>query len=306
MNLNNNKNNTDLSASKNIARGSFEETKLDDGFFVLTYQNDTNEVQIAEREIDSSFIQFHFCVKGSSEFIFNNGAYRLKIEEENSLLLYNPQRDLPIHLEVHSKSWLVSVLVSIKKFHGLFSQEADYITFLSDDNKDKKYYKDGKISPSMAISLNQIINYNLNSSIKNLYFKGKGLELLSLYFNRSEDADIEQCPFLVDETNVIKIRKAKDIIISRMSEPPTLHALSEEIGLSLKKLKEGFKQIYGDSVFSFLFDYKMEVARKLLEAGDHNVNEVGLKVGYSTSSHFISAFKKKYGTTPKKYLMSLS
>ncbi|WP_435412994.1 helix-turn-helix transcriptional regulator [Psychroserpens mesophilus] len=306
MNLNNNKNNSDFKDSKNIARGSFKETKLDDGFFVLTYQNESHTIQIVEREIDSRFIQFHFCVKGSSEFIFNNGNYRLKIEEENSLLLYNPQRDLPIHLEVNPNSWLVSVLVSIKKFHGLFSQEADYISFLSDDNKDKKYYKDGKISPSMAIALNQIINYNLNSIIKSIYFKGKALELLSLYFNRSEDADIEQCPFLVDETNVIKIRKAKDIIISRMAEPPTLQELSDEIGLSLKKLKEGFKQIYGDSVFSFLFDYKMEVARKLLESGDHNVNEVGLKVGYSTSSHFISAFKKKYGTTPKKYLMSLS
>jgi len=295
----------DFSGSKNIATGSFNETRLDEGFFVLTYQNETSDLQIVEREIDSSFIQFHYCIKGSSDFIFNNGNYRLKIEEENSLLLYNPQRDLPIHLEVHSKSWLVTVLVSIKKFHGLFSQEADYITFLSVDNKDKKYYKDGKITPSMAIALNQIINFNLNSSIKTLYFKGKALELLSLYFNRSEDADIEQCPFLVDETNVIKIRKAKDIMIARMAEPPTLQELSEEIGLSLKKLKEGFKQIYGDSVFSFLFDYKMEVARKLLEAGDHNVNEVGLKVGYSTSSHFISAFKKKYGTTPKKYLMAL-
>ncbi|MCD2258152.1 helix-turn-helix transcriptional regulator [Psychroserpens luteolus] len=305
MNLNNNKNNSNFQGPKNVARGSFDETKLDDGFFVLTYQNEASHIQTLEREIDSSFIQFHFCIKGSSEFIFNNGNYRLKIEEENSLLLYNPQRDLPIHLEVYPNSWLVSVLVSIKEFHGLFSQEADYITFLSEDNKDKKYYKDGKISPSMAIVLNQLINYNLNSSIKNLYFKGKALELLSLYFNRSEDADIEQCPFLVDETNVIKIRKAKDIIIARMAEPPTLQELSEEIGLSLKKLKEGFKQIYGDSVFSFLFDYKMEVARKLLEAGDHNVNEVGLKVGYSTSSHFISAFKKKYGTTPKKYLMAL-
>lgn len=295
----------ELSNSENTARGSFKETRLDDGFFVLTYQNEMNEMQIVEREIDSSFIQFHYCIKGSSDFVFNNGNYRLKIEEENSLLLYNPQRDLPIHLEVHSKSWLVTVLVSIKKFHGLFSQEADYITFLSVDNKDKKYYKDGKITPSMAIALNQIINFNLNSSIKTLYFKGKALELLSLYFNRSEDADIEQCPFLVDETNVIKIRKAKDIMIARMAEPPTLQELSEEIGLSLKKLKEGFKQIYGDTVFSFLFDYKMEVARKLLEAGNHNVNEVGLKVGYSTSSHFISAFKKKYGTTPKKYLMAL-
>jgi len=60
-------------------------------------------------------------------------------------------------------------------------------------------------------------------------------------------------PFLVDESNVIKIRKAKDIVIARMAEPPSLQELSDEIGLSLKKLKEGFKQIYGDTVFSFLF-----------------------------------------------------
>lgn len=291
---------------KSIARGTFNETKIDDGFFVLTYQNENPVIETVEREIDSSFIQFHFCIKGSSDFIFNNGSYTLNIQEETSLLLYNPQRDLPIHLEVNPNSWLVTILISIKKFHGLFSQEADYITFLSDDNKDKKYYKDGEISPSMAIVLNQLINYNLNQSIKNIYYKGKAYELLSLYFNRSEDANIEQCPFLVDETNVTKIKMAKDIVISRIAEPPSLQELADEIDLSLKKLKEGFKQIYGDSVFSFLFDYKMEFSRKLLEAGDHNVNEVGLKVGYSTSSHFIAAFKKKYGTTPKKYIMSLT
>ena len=290
---------------KSIAKGFFIETRADDGVFILTHQNDTQEVKTIEREIDSSFIQFHFCLKGESQFLFNKGSYTLNVAEETSLLLYNPERDLPIHLEVKPNSWLVSVLISIKQFHGLFSQEADYITFLSEDNRDKKYYKDGKISPSMAIALNQLINYNLNHSVKNIYFKAKAYEVLSLYFNRSEDADIEQCPFLVDESNVLKIRKAKDIVISRMAEPPSLQELADEIGLTLKKLKEGFKQIYGDSVFSFLLDYKMEVARKLLESGVHNVNEVGLKVGYSTSSHFIAAFKKKYGTTPKKYVQSV-
>jgi AraC-like DNA-binding protein len=44
----------------------------------------------------------------------------------------------------------------------------------------------------------------------------------------------------------------------------------------------------------------------MLTDGNQNVNEVGLRLGYSTSSHFIAAFKKKYGTTPKKYIMSLS
>ncbi len=297
--------NRELENMKNVAQSSFEETKVEDGFLVLTYKNDEKETQSLIKDIHSDYIQFHFCLKGSSKFVFNEGRYLLDIREENSLLLYNPQQDLPINLRVTPNSWMVSILISIKKFHGLFSQEADYISFLNEDNKDKKYYKDGSITPSMAIVLNQLINFNLNHSIKDLYFKGKAYELLSLYFNRSEDADIEQCPFLVDETNVIKIRKAKDIIVARMAEPPSLQELADEIGLSLKKLKEGFKQIYGDSVFSFLFDYKMELARKLLESGENNVNEVGLKVGYSTSSHFIAAFKKKYGTTPKKYIMSL-
>ena len=176
---------------------------------------------------------------------------------------------------------------------------------MAPDNKEKKYYSQEGVSPAIAVVLSQIMNYNLHPSIKDLYIKGKVYELISLYFNKSSDADIEQCPFLVDEDNVKRIRHAKEIVISRMMEPPTLAELSKEIGLPLKKLKEGFKQIYGDSVYSFLFDYKMEHARKLLEVGKHNVNEIGLKVGYSTSSHFIAAFRKKYGTTPKKYVMSI-
>lgn len=121
-----------------------------------------------------------------------------------------------------------------------------------------------------------------------------------------QNVDVEQCPFLVDEENVGKIKKAKGIIISRMAEPPSLSDLAQEVNLPINKLKEGFKQVYGEPVFSFLFEYKMEVARQLLASGTLNVNEVGLKVGYSTSSHFIAAFKKKYGVTPKKFVMSLS
>ena len=291
---------------KNTAKGSFEEVLIDQGIFVIKIQNDDVQVQKVSREIDSSFIQFHFCLKGSAKFIFNDGRYALDVAEENSLLLYNTQVDLPLNLELNANSWLVSIVMTIQKFHSLFSKEADYIPFLSKDNKEKKYYNQEAFSPAIAVILSQIMNYNLHPSIKELYIKGKVYELTALYFNKSNDSDIEQCPFLVDEDNIRKIRKAKEIMINRMAEPPTLAELSEEISLPLKKLKEGFKQIYGDSVFSFLFDYKMEFARKMLESGHHNVNEVGLKVGYSTASHFISAFKKKYGTTPKKYLMALA
>lgn len=291
---------------KNNAERAFEKTKLEDGFYLLKFQNEEDSPWKILRNIGSSFIQFHFCGKGEITFVYNSGSYKLPLSEEKSLLLYNPKRNLPIDLELQPHSWLISLIISIDKFHSLFSQEAEYISFLSLENKDKQYYKDALTSPSIMIVLNQIANYNIVPSIKNLYYKGKAYELLSLYFNKTEDANIEQCPFLSDEDNVLKIRKAKDIIIANMAEPPSLQELSQEIGLGLKKLKEGFKQIYGDSVYSFLFDYKMDYSRKLLDTGEYNVNEVGLKVGYSTSSHFIAAFKKKFGTTPKKYLMSLT
>ncbi len=283
-----------------------KEISIEKGFFVLLFKNETDQLQQFEKDVERKYIQFHFCIKGSSRFNFNNNSYALDVLDSRHILLYNTTQKLPVNLDLRAKSWVVSVFISIEKFHSLFSQEAIYIPFLSEENKTKKYYDDGLTTPQMAIVLNQILNFNINSSIKSLYVKGKVYELLSLFFNTNEGVENEKCPFLIDEDYVQKIKKAKDIIITRMAEPPSLQELADEVGLSLKKLKEGFKQIYGDSVFSFLFNYKMEFSRKLLETNTVNVNEVGMRVGYSTSSHFIAAFKKKFGITPKKYIQSLN
>ncbi len=291
---------------KNNDKSLAKLTEIEEGFFVMRFQNDSAAVIRETREMSSSFIQFHFCTKGRGDFLFNDGNYSFPVEEENNILLFNPQRDLPMDLNLAPNAWLVSVVISIKKFHSLFSQDADHIHFLSPDNLTKKYYDTSIITPSMAVVLSQILSANVHPSMQALYLKGKVYELLSLYFNKSEDANSEQCPFLVDEENVRKIRQAKEIILTHMAEPPSLQALSDEIELSLSKLKEGFKQLYGDTVYGYLLSHKMEEARRMLESGKYNVNEVGLKIGYSTASHFIAAFKKKYGTTPKKYLLSLS
>ncbi|MGJ8762166.1 MULTISPECIES: AraC family transcriptional regulator [unclassified Polaribacter] len=290
---------------KNVGESTFEEITLEKGFYVLHFQNESKEVENFERKINNAFIQIHFCLRGKSKFLFNNGTYSFDVLDNRAILLYNPQGVLPINLEIQPKTTLVSLLISIEKFHSLFSKESGYIPFLSNENSNKKYYDDTEIKPTVSIILQQIINSKTNNSIRDLYVRGKVYELLSIHFQKEENPEGEFCPFLVDEQNVLKIRKAKEIIIARMAEPPSLQELANEIGLNIKKLKEGFKQIYGDTVYSFLFDYKMEYARKLLESNQFNVNEVGVKVGYSTSSHFIAAFKKKFGTTPKKYVMSL-
>lgn len=292
--------------TKNIAEGSCRKLGLEEGCYILLAKNESSNIQKVTHPIDRSFIQFHFCLKGGGKFIFNEGRYAMEITEDHSLLLYNTQTDLPLNLEFKPGSQLVSLVMTIRSFHALFSTEAGYIPFLSEENRSKKYYAQDPISPAVSVILNQLVNYNLHPSVSSLYLRGKIYELIALLFNRGDDTLLEQCPYLVDEDHLKRIRRAKEIIIERMSEPPGLKPLAEEVGLSLKKLKEGFKQVYGDSVYSFLFDYKMEYARRMLESQKYNVNEVGLKVGYSTASHFIAAFRKKFGTTPKKYVMSLA
>jgi len=249
---------------KSIAKGSTESFTVDNGIILLKQTNDNEFASNFNFNISKDYIQFHFCLKGTSKFLFNQGSYVFNVENENSILLYNPNKELPIDLLLDSNSQVLSILISIKKFHSLFSDESDQISFLNNDNIGNKLYKEKQIGPMIAIILNQMYQQSLNLSMYKLYLRGKVFELMSLYFSKDKEMDIEQCPFLADDNNIKKIKKAKEIIISRMIEPPTLVQLAKEVDISLKKLKQGFKQVYGTSVFSFLIDYKMQVSKRLL------------------------------------------
>src|SRR3970282_2831071 len=108
---------------------SQEIIKREDDVTLIRFQNDSIDAFQAQREVSSGLIQFHFGLKGNAKFIFNQGNYVLELKEEKSLLLYNPQKELSLNLELAPNSWVISVIICIKKFHALFSTEADYITF---------------------------------------------------------------------------------------------------------------------------------------------------------------------------------
>lgn len=280
-----------------------EEIDIQEGFRVITLNNTSEEKLNYQKGVESTFIQLHFCVNCVSCLFFNE-HYSINIKETKSILLYNPKQNLPINLTIQPKGKHLILIVSIKVFHSFFSKVAGLIPFLNEGNKDKKYYLDKELTPSEVLIVNQIFKEQIHNTLHDLYLKGKIYELLSLYFNKTDDEN-QACPFLEDEDNVEKIKKAKQIVINNMAEPPSLQEIADEIVLSLPKLKEGFKHIYGDTVFNFLLDYKLEFARRLLLSKKHNISEISNQIGYSTASHFISAFKKKYGTTPKQYMMNL-
>ncbi len=287
----------------NIAESSSVMYNLDSGIILLNINRLDSHTNFLWNDLSSEYIQLHFGLKGNAKVHFNQKNYTLDLGEEQSFLIYNPNQHLPLDLEIQKGGSVISLFVKIELFHSFFSEVADHIPFLNEEHLNKKYYDQSPINPETILVLNQINKLRFQDHLQHLYLKGKAYELISVYFNQSAD-ESRSCPYLMDDEYLSKIKAVKDIVVEKMIAPPSLNELAEEVGLNLKKLKQGFKQVYGSSVFNFLFDYKMEFSRKLLDSGKYNINEVGEKVGYSTASHFIASFKKKYGITPKKYVQS--
>ena len=262
----------------------------------------TEKNNIFYDKLDASYIQFHFCISGSITFNYNKGAYNLKLDEGKFLTLYNPEKHLTIDASAAKNSKVISVLIPIVEFHKLFSSSSSDIPFFENKSLNQKHYSENLISNSILIVLNQIIKNDMDNSTRSLLYKAKIYELFSLIFKKTKEIDLDQCPFLKNDENLKKIAKAKDVILKDIKNPPSLIELSKTIDLSLKNLKKGFKEIYGKPVYKYLFDFKMERAKQLLSNGNLNVNEVSYDLGYSSSSHFIAAFKKKYGITPRTYI----
>jgi AraC-like DNA-binding protein len=271
-------------------------------FSLFAAENFSEEVATLNSQIVRNIIHFYFCLEGGAEFIFSPHYKRL-IEKHRNYFFYNPDSDLPFQILLAPKSRLVILSIKLESLHQLFIHEP--LPFLRPENVKTKFYDERNIPPSLLIVLNQLFNVNLSENAARLFYHGKVLEVLGLYFS-DKKPDTESCPFLNDQETVRKIKHAKEYLLKHMETPPHLKDLARIAGLNEYQLKLGFKEIYGNTVYGYLLDHKLDYARVLLDSGKLQVNEVAYQVGYANPSHFIAAFKKKFGITPKKYLMNLS
>ena len=79
MILNKEKKNQPKSFLESVDTGSSSEIVVDKEIFITIHSNNTNQLQKFNKEVSKDFIQFHFCLKGSSELVFNEGSYKLKL-----------------------------------------------------------------------------------------------------------------------------------------------------------------------------------------------------------------------------------
>ncbi len=283
----------------NTAIGNFLQLLVHEDISLQVGENKTSAPLQLTGQVGQNIIHFYFCLEGKAMFQFGP-HYSREIESQHNYFFYNPEKDLPFQLILSPASKMVELSISLTGLHQLFTHET--IPFLKPENAKSKFYDERQIPASLFVVLNQLFSVSLNENARRLYFQGKVFEILSLYFSEKKP-NTESCPFLNDQETVRKIKYAKEHLLKNANDPPNLKELAKFAGLNEYQLKAGFKEIYGNSVFAFLLDHKLDHARVQLDTHKYQVNEVAYQMGYANTSHFIAAFKKKFGVTPKKYLM---
>lgn len=284
---------------ENTSKGKISTLLEREDLSLSALENESEPVYV-ESLLRKNMINFYFCLEGSAVFEFGP-HYSREIQKQFNYFFYNPEKELAFTLRLPSHSKVVILEIPLEELHKLFVHDA--LPFLKPENINRKFYDEREIPPHLLVVLNQIFNTKLTESASKLYYHGKALELLSLYFS-SKKPDTESCPFLNDEETVRKLKHAKEYLLKHMEAPPGLKELAKAAGLNEYQLKVGFKEIYGNTVFGYLLDHRLDQSRVLLDTAKFQVNEVAYQIGYTNPSHFIAAFKKKFGITPKKYLMN--
>ncbi|GAB4341955.1 MAG: hypothetical protein OHK0047_33800 [Leptolyngbyaceae cyanobacterium] len=102
----------------------------------------------------------------------------------------------------------------------------------------------------------------------------------------------------IRSSDLERLYQAQAILRQDLENPPSLLELAKQVGLNDYKLKSGFRQIFGTTVFGYLHQQRMQRAYELLTSSDLKVTEVASQVGYTSLSAFSTAFKKSFGISP--------
>lgn len=94
------------------------------------------------------------------------------------------------------------------------------------------------------------------------------------------------------------VRKAHDLLLADLAHPPGVKALARACGLNTFRLKQGFREIYGQSIRATYHAERMREAWRLIAEERLSVGEAGHRVGYVNLSHFCDAFRRQFGLRP--------
>jgi AraC-like DNA-binding protein len=109
---------------------------------------------------------------------------------------------------------------------------------------------------------------------------------------------------LVDLRNdeIDRIHKCIQFVKDNYAQPIDVDMLCSKSSLSPQKLQTGFRELYGNTVTSYVKNFRLQIAEELMRTTELNVSQIVYSIGLTSRSYFSKIFKEKYESSPNDYI----
>lgn len=158
--------------------------------------------------------------------------------------------------------------------------------------------KDHYATIEMIRTIRRIISNEHSGEHLKLFTKSQVTTLMIEALGKISSDAINKSVIKLSTTDIEGICAVKDYLINKMDEPLSLIQLARKVGINDFKLKKGFKQIFGTTIFNYLENARLEKALILLKDTKHSIAQIAITLGFAYPAHFSSVFKKRFGYPP--------
>lgn len=277
-----------------------------DGIHINDGKLTMNENIRIRMESFDPIIEMHFSLSGTSNVSFADTKQQMTFDARRHNIFYMPhfdgfletgkQKDPNHAFEIH---------LTEDYFKKILNTECSVLNSFAEKTEKQEMIMLSRhhlyITAQMDAVVKEIIHCKKKGAIRRLFIESKVLELLALQIEQYESTYLKKACTCLKEYDLNKIHHARFLVEKHISNPYSLGELSKLTGLNEFKLKSGFKELFGNTVFGYLHELRMEEAKRLLLDARMPIAEVAEYCGYEYVQHFTTAFKKKHGITPGKY-----
>ncbi|MCI9846670.1 helix-turn-helix domain-containing protein [Flavobacterium pectinovorum] len=221
-------------------------------------------------------------------------------KNDASILLSTNDLRTEVRFPADTNIQYVVVAIAADRLRAILSIENPNSTIKTITAENASFIFFENLDTEMQLLLKNIVSVDMNNSMNNFYVQIKVQELMYLLFSKlslRENTTFKS----INSNDAEKLLTVRSEILNDLSKPPVLNELAVIASMSETKLKQLFKQTFGDTIYNYYQKARMEEAAFLLKQAKHSVSEVGYELGFSNLSHFSRLFEKQYGITPKKF-----
>ncbi len=256
------------------------------------------EIQL---RMEEEYINVYFLFDGRAKIETTSGPdFHLHIGTHN--LFYMPPCSCKIHtLPCHYDLFYMRLPIPTFKEYTR-QNKGIFIPFYEGIKAHKCVFlrsEHGIIGHRIHRIVDEICKKNDQQELRPLFIKAKIIELLSVQMEQL--CNLCSPPSSLGKEAAQKMFAVRDFIIQNLGEYYSLKELAKRAGTNEFTLKKEFKELFGNTVFGFWHELKMEKAQKLLLENKIPIKEISEIIGYKNPQHFSTAFKNNFGITPSNF-----